>query len=252
MKKWIVGGATVAVALACSGTPTAVAAPTGGYAVFAQCPTHAAQVDGCLYAPVEGGYITLGKTVVPLAKTMVLDGGLLEEEEAFVKRLAGALDGETLTKVGQPLPGGLFGQSLEAVTELAAPTSSIALLTKPLALTLPIKVRLVSPQLGAECSVGSNSHPIELSLTTATTSGGLTGSPGKQRSIEHGGILLTTGVALVSSGFAVPKASGCGSALVDEAIDAKLGLPTSKNTIATLNSKIEMANSELVEESEEG
>ena len=46
-------------------------------------------------------------------------------------------------------------------------------------IVLPIKVRLVNPLLGAECSIGSNSHPIVLSLTTGT-SGRLTGNPGKE------------------------------------------------------------------------
>ena len=249
MKKWIVG-AMVAVALACSGAPSAFAAPTGAFAVFAQCPARAAQVDGCLYARVEGGYITLGRTVVPIAKTVVLQGGLLEEEEPFVKRLVGAQDGETMTKMGQPLPGGLFGHPLDAVTELAVPASLIELLTNPLAFTLPIKVRLVSPLLGAECSVGSSSHPIELNMTTGS-SGGLAGSPGTARGTEHGKILLTSGVAMVSSGFAVPKAGDCGSAVVNEAIDAKLGLPSSKNTVAAFDLKMELANSEFVEESED-
>ena len=248
MKRRIVGGVAVAIAFACVGSSAAVAAPAGGYAVFAQCPTQAAQANGCLYAPVEGGYIALGKTVVPIAKTVVLQAGLLEEEAPFVKHLAGALDGDTLTRVGQTLLGGLFGLPLEAVTELAAPASSIALSSKPLGLVLPIKVRLVNPLLGSECSVGSNLHPIELNLTTGT-SGGLAGNNGTQRTIEQGGILLKSGVAMVSGGFAVPKATGCGSTLVDEALDAKLGLPSSNNRIV-FDLKMEIANSELVEESE--
>ena len=55
---------------------------------------------------------------------------------------------------------------------------------------------------------------------------------------------------MVSSGFAVPKAGGCGSAVVDEAVDAKLGFPSSKSTVAKSDMKVELANSELVEESE--
>jgi hypothetical protein len=222
--------------------------------VFAQCPTRAGGVDGCLYAQLEGGYLTLGRTVVPIAKTMVLQGGLLEEEAGqSVKHLAGALDGETLAKVEVALPGGLFGSPLGAVTELAAPASSISidLFGEAMRLTLAIKVRLVNPLLGAECTIGSNAHPIELSLTSGTTSGGLTGNSGKERVIERGRILVTSGVSLVSGGFAVPKVGGCGSAVVDEAVDAKLGLPSSKNTVALFNAKIEVANSEFVEESEE-
>jgi hypothetical protein len=251
VRKWIVVvGAAAAISLAWAGAPVAAAAPKGGFAVFAQCPVHAEGVKGCLYAPVEGGYLTLGKTVVPIAKPMGLQGGFLQEREG-AKPLVAALDGETLTKVGQTLPGGLFGRPLDAVTELAAPANSISIddAGGGLSLTLPIKVRLVNPLLGAECSIGSDSRPIGLSLTTGTTSGGLTGNPGKQEIIDEGGIVFKSGVAMVSGGFAVPKAGGCGSALVDEAVDAKLGLPSSNNRLV-FDLKIELANSELVEEAE--
>jgi hypothetical protein len=251
MTKWTVVGATVTVALAFVGAPAALAAPTGGYAVFAQCPTHAVQVDGCLYAPVEGGYLMLGTTVVPIAKTVVVQGGLLEEEEPSVKHVAGALNGETLTKVGLAIPGGLFGLPLDAVAELAAPASAITVSGvwgASTRLAIPVKIRLANHLLGAECLLGSNSHPIEIDLTSGT-SGGLTGNPGKRRTLEEGGILLKSGVSMVGSGFVVPKASGCGSAVVDEALDAKLGLPSSNNRIV-FNLKMEIANSELVVNSE--
>ena len=220
--------------------------------MFAQCPVHASGVKGCLYARVEGGYLVFGKTVVPIAKAMVLQGGFLEESEG-VKPLVAALDGETLERVGQALPGGLFGRSLDAVTELAAPAGSILVGTGSngagLGLVLPIKVRLVNPLLGAGCSIGSSSRPIELSLTSET-SGGLTGNPGQTTSIEGGEILVKTGVSLVSSGFAVPKVVGCGSALVEEAVDAKLGLPLSKNTTAAFDMKVETAGHNAIEEAE--
>ena len=77
--------------------------------MFAQCPTKATQVDGCIYSPTESGYIKLGKQEVPIVKTQVLQGGLLEESEPFVKHLSGALNGETLTKTAQKVPGGLAG-----------------------------------------------------------------------------------------------------------------------------------------------
>jgi hypothetical protein len=114
---------------------------------------------------------------------------------------------------------------------------------------LPIKVRLVNPLLGAECSIGSNAHPIELNMTTET-SGPLTGNPGETTSIERGKILVMSGVSMVSSGFSVPKAGGCGSAVVDEAVDAKLGLPLSKSTAAAFDMTVELANASAVESAE--
>jgi hypothetical protein len=231
---------------------SALATPGDEFVVFKQCPVHTYRVTGCFYAPIGSGYLTLGKTVVPIAKTVVLQGGMLKEseEEEGVRQLAPALDGETLTKVGQTLPGGLFGGPLDAVTELAAPASSILLSRGlDLSLILPIKLRLVNPLLGPECSIGSNAHPIDLRLTTGTNAD-LTGNPGEETSIEEGKIAVLSGVSMVSSGFAVPKASGCESAVVDEAVDAKLGLPSDENTVATFNMKIETANSGAVEVSE--
>ena len=252
MSKRVIVGAMVAVAVACVGASAAAAAPRGGFAVFIRCPVHANGVKGCLYSSVEGGYLGFGKTVVPITKAIVLQGGFLEEREG-AKPLVAALGGETLTKAGQALPGGLFGRLLEAVTELAAPASTILLGSgssgEGVDLVLPIKVRLVNALLGAECSIGSNSHPIELSLTTET-SGSLGGNPGETTSAEGGEILVKTGVSMVSSGFMVPKAVGCGSTLIDEAVHAKLGLPLSESTTAVFDMKIEIAGHDGVEEAE--
>ena len=286
MKKLFVGAAVTA-ALAVVGVPAAMAGPTGGYAVFAQCPVHAASVNGCIYSPTESGYIKINKTEVPIVNTQVLQGGLLEETEPFVKHLAGALNGETLTKTAQKVPGGLtdlvncteikgsgwFERELRkaceaifenkltgvnAITELAGPASGVVLNTASeqlgvgTALTLPVKVRLENELLGSECYIGSESEPVALNLTTGATTGGPTGKPGTKKSKEKGGILEISGVSLVSNTFKVPGANGCGPfGLLDGIVDSKLGLPSAAgNNTAVLNGKVEIANSELVEESE--
>jgi hypothetical protein len=212
---------------------------------------------------------------------MVLQGGLLREAEPFVKVLAGAVNGETLTAVPQNVPGGLFGSScreivsfplrrvcegvlgsrlndLSAITELAAPASSVVLnaafeqLGFGTALTLPVKVRLQNPLLGHECYIGSDTDPITLDLTTGQTVGGPTGAPGVKSTKEEGGIVELSGTSLVSNTFAVPAATGCGPfGLFDGLIDGEVGLPSpaGANTVI-LNGKVEIANSELVEEAE--
>jgi len=281
MRRVIVGVAVIA-SLAIVGVPAAMATPKGGYAVFAQCPVKAAQVDGCIYSPTTSGYIKIGKQEVPIVNKQVLQGGLLEEEEPFVKHLSGALNGETLTKTAQKVPGGLLGlvecnkisnfierilcegffengvTGVNAVTELAAPASSVVLNTAyeqlgvATALTLPVKVKLENPLLGSECYIGSNKEPITINLTTGATSGGPTGKPGTKTTKEEGGILVISGVSLVSNTFSAPKATGCGLlGILDGILDEKLGLPSAagKNT-AVLNGSVEIANSELVEESE--
>ncbi len=284
-------GAAVVASLAVVGAPAALATPTGGYVVFAQCPTSAAGVDACIYSPTESGEITIGKQTVPIVNTQVLQGGLLEETEPFVKQLAPALNGETLTKTAQRVPGGLLGVKcyeikgeghdekelrkacekifeegilgVSAVTELAAPASSVVLNTaaeqlgEGTALTLPVKVKLENALFGSKCYVGSSSDPIMLDLTTGTTSPPLpnmpiSGNPGTKKTKEGGGILEISGVKLVNNSFSAPGATGCGLfGLLDGLINAKLGLPSAAgNNTAILNGKVEIANSELVEESE--
>jgi hypothetical protein len=286
MKKKLLLLGAVAASFAALGAPAAMATPKGAFAVFAQCPLGTAGMNGCIYSPTTSGHVTLGKQEVPILNTQVLQGGLLEEAEPFVKHLVGALNGETLTKTPQEVPGGLtdlvncqeitgegwfekelrnackavFANKLtgvNAITELAGPASGIALNTaneqlgSGTALTLPVKVRLENTLLGSECYIGTTSEPIDINLTTGATTGGPTGKPGTQKGKEKGKILEISGVSLVSNTFTAPKATGCGLfGLLDGLIDAKIGLPSSEN-VAVLNGKVEIANSEFVEESEE-
>ena len=140
---------------------------------------------------------------MPIVKTQTLQGGT-ENIGGGVKRMVGALNGETLTKTPQKVPGGILGlvecdkitgegfweklergmcefffenkyTGVEATTELAAPASSVTLdllnaeIENGTALTLPIKVKLENPLLGNECYIGSNSNPITLHLTSGTS-----------------------------------------------------------------------------------
>jgi hypothetical protein len=282
----MLGIASVA-ALALVGAPSALAQPKGAFSVFAQCPIHEEEVNGCIYSPTESGYVTINKTEVPIAKTQVLQGGLLKETEPLTKHLAPALNGETLTKVAQKVPGGLTefvkcnlikGEfiiekglrwlceeifenkvtGVNATTELAAPAGSVVLNTgaeqlgEGTALTLPVKVHPENELLGSECYIGSSKEPITINLTTGATSGGPTGKPGTKASKEGGEILVISGLSLVSNTFKAPKATGCGiDGLLDGIINEKLGLPSEagKNT-AVLNGKVEIANASAVEESE--
>ncbi len=276
----------VIASLAIVGVPAAMATPKGAFAVFAQCPVKATGVDACIYSPTTSGHITLGKQEVPILNTQVLQGGLIEETEPFVKPLSEALNGETLTKTEQKVPGGLLGIKCEeikgsgwietevrklceylfansltnvyTVTEVAGPASGVVLnsayeqLGVGTALTLPVKVKLENPLFGSECYIGSNSEPVNIDLTTGATSGGPTGKPGTKKTKEKGEIVEISGVSLVNNTFKAPGVSGCGLfGLLDGLINEKIGLPSAsgKNT-AVLNGSVEIANSELVEESE--
>lgn len=197
---------TAAVLLSAFGATSAVATPTGEYAVFADCPLEHRPLKGCIVSKTFDGEFTLGKQTVPIVHTQTLQGGFFEEEEIEgLDRFVEAIGGETFSKTPQPVPGGLLdlikcdeikGKGLledaaraacelvfengvtgvNATAELAGPASSITMNQENIlhetgvGLTLPIKVKLENPLLGSECYIGSNSEPLLLELTSGTTS----------------------------------------------------------------------------------
>jgi hypothetical protein len=177
----------------------------------------------------------------------------------------GAEDGNTLSKTPQPVPGGLLGVTaptwwpsilrnlfnetinngftgVTATVELAGPPSAIKLSIKNaafqegIALAMPVKVKLGNPFLGNSCYIGSNSNPIQLNLTTGTTSPPppntpISGSPGTFEIEQPApGILTDKGNRLVDNSFSAPGANGCGGFLfswaVDPFVDSILGTPS--------------------------
>jgi hypothetical protein len=224
--------------------------PTGEFAVFKQCPRSTTGVNLCLYSQTLSGEVTINKQTVPIEKTITLQGGIELNEETGAEKFVGALNGETLSKTPQKVPGGLLGlvkcneitgsgflevsariaceltfenilTGVNAVTELARPASEIQINTSNLenregtALGLPVKVRLENPFLGGECYIGSSSSPVRLNLTTGTT------SPNKPNEPIHGKVgtihakhefelIEITNNTLVNNEFAAPEASGCG------------------------------------------
>lgn len=246
----------VAVALAAPlafAAPALATEPTGDFAVFKQCPRFTAGVELCLYSETNGGVVTLNKQTVPINEdkkhVIVLQGGITNagtNEEKFV----GALNGETLSKTPQNVPGGLTGlvncteikgsgflevlarescklifenktTGVSAVTELAKPASSIGISTNNLenqegvALSLPVKIKLENPFLGSECYVGSSASPVTLNLTTGTTSPNppnipIKGKVGEIRAKDEFEFLEIIGNELVDNAFSAPGATGCG------------------------------------------
>lgn len=277
---------TFVATLATIGVSSAIAAPKGEYAGFANCPLNNPRLAACFVARIESGAITIGKQTVPIVSRLTLQGGYVEEQSGALQ-FVGALNGNTLSKAPQKIPGGLagllrcdeigselgrtacqsvfvYGQTgLTATTELAAPASSIGLNEENVfqksgvGLSLPVKVKLENPLLGDACYVGSSSHPITLSLTDGTTSPPppnrpMKGQLGKERSKGQGGILDLIDSSLVDNSFATPLATGCGggyASLIDPLIDSKLGLPSAagRNT-ATLGAIVEQASAEVARE----
>jgi hypothetical protein len=202
-KRLLVVALTLMSTLAFSAS--AMAALKGPFTVFAQCPRFTAGVERCLAAEIESGSVTIGSTETPIKNTITLQGGIETNSTTGAEHLVAALNGETLSKTPEPVPGGLAGlikcneikgfglaeiaarslcelvfenpaTGVNAVTELARPASEVELNVSNLvneegtALKLPIKVRLENPLLGSECYIGSSTEPVTLNLTTGTTS----------------------------------------------------------------------------------
>ena len=179
--------------------------PTGDFAVFKQCPRFTAGVVLCLDSQIESGEVTLNKLTVPITNATMLQGGVTLNSQ-FQSTFVGALNGETLSKTPQPVPGGLsslincneikgkgflgrarrgtcravfenswsFAGADETV-ELAGPASEIGFSLLGVGgngtvLSLPVRIHLESPLLGRECYIGTSADPIMFNMTLGTTS----------------------------------------------------------------------------------
>lgn len=237
-------------ALTATASPALAKEPTKGFAVFKQCPRFTTGVNFCLYSQTESGEVTLNKQTVPITNTITLQGGIIRNEETEEESFVGALNGETLSKSPQNVPGGLAGlincteikgeglleklaraacktvfenklTGVTATTELAKPASEIGINKNNLAnehgtaLSLPIKIHLENPLLGNECYIGSSTHPIVWNLTTGKTSPpppnkSIEGALGEPELKEEFKLLEITGNKLVDNSFAAPEVTGCG------------------------------------------
>jgi hypothetical protein len=256
----------------------------GDYAAFAGCPVSDPATDLCIFAQTESGELTIGKRTIPITKTITLQGGIHEDEATGRQEFIEAPAGKTLSVTPQLLPGGLrdviapgvlpatlrerFDRliargeaAVTATTELVAPARAIEVSTqnlieaKGIGLALPVKVKLSNPFLGASCYIGSNAHPIVISLTTGTTRrfsshGPAAGKPGHARFKDDYNLVTLSADTLVSDSFPVPRVTGCGgplSALLDPAVDAELGLPVAAgHNEAIMNGTIKNANAPAV------
>src|SRR3984957_17860909 len=289
---------TLVVAVVAATATAAVAEPTGEFKVFKECPIGTAGLKGCVVSRTESGEIVIGnkkeakeKTAVPIVNVQTLQGGFGNPNEEGSQQFFAAKNGETFSKTGQKVPGGLadlvkcneitnvierglcegFSENgltgVTAVTELAQPASDIyfnedvlqleaPFPPNPPALTLPIKVKLENPLLGSECYIGSESEPIDLSLTTGATSPpspnkSIKGKLGELTSKASGEILVIKNNTLVGNAFAVGKVHGCALGLLDGLIESKLGLPSpAGGNTAILNNTVEQAGHNAIEESE--
>lgn len=256
------------------------------YAQFDRCPLGGPATNLCLSTRVKGGEFIVGSKTVPIERAVTLQGGVHvienREREIVKDEFIAARDGATLSIAPQVVPGGLAGAvdagllpaaarteldrllasenpDVTATIELAAPASSIGIDIQNLieaegvALSLPVKVRLSSAFLGARCYIGSDAHPLWLSLTTGRThtrrpNRPIMGKVGRARFRDEYNLTTIRGSSLVNNSFAAPAAGGCGaSGSLDRAVDAALGLPAASghNTVI-LDGTLQDANAPAV------
>jgi hypothetical protein len=269
MRRLLLAGVVLAAMLVPASS--ASAALTGELVKFAKCPFSNAAVELCVTAESDAGSFKMGSKTVPIVNKVILQGGAVPVETGNIfgpLNFVGASDGNTLSKTPQPVPGGLLGVTapswwpqilkdlfnetinngftgVQATVELAGPASAIKLnlinvLTgSGTGLGMPVKVKLSNPFLGNSCYIGSNSNPIQLNMTTGTTSPPppntpITGSPGELGSSEEGIIVFNKNNKLVDNSFAAPGANGCGgflfSWLVDPFVNSIVGVPSAAGT----------------------
>lgn len=258
----VAAGMLAAAVLSALGAPTpALAGLQHEFSVFSDCPVNNPQVGTCVYSDVTGGEFTLGSKTVTINKPVILQGGLGVISPNLTK-LIGAADGNTLSKTPLTVPGGLvgiegLGGEVTATAELAgtAELSPVSLLAgKGTAASLPLKVKLGNPLLGEGCYIGSNSEPVDVELTTGTTSPPppnkpITGNPGTLELVNY--IATVSGSSLVGNSFSVPGANGCGgllSLLIDPAVDLSAGVPAAAgHNTAIMNGTLETAGAREVQ-----
>ncbi|HEY3958935.1 MAG TPA: hypothetical protein VGL68_00335 [Solirubrobacteraceae bacterium] len=204
-----VAGVLAPMAFLGVGSSSALAAPTGIFAAFAQCPTSIPGVALCQYMEVTSGEFAIGSLRVPVDRPIVLQGGAIPTGGSNFNEyfLLPAANGESISQTELEVPGGLssvigcpslrdgrgfsrgrrhdpcsrfwgWGASRVSATveSVAGPTNppiqNIAALVeeKGTALTFPARIHLKNPVLGEGCYLGSESSPIELHLTDGTTS----------------------------------------------------------------------------------
>jgi len=289
-KMGVFGAAMLIVALASLGLAGSASAKlVEPFTKFQYCPWHNAEVSRCLYALTTGGEVVLGNKTVPIEKSVLLQGGLSEEDEkAKTAKFFEPTNKITLSKAQQNVPGGLAGivpeasspplvkalikfffenkiTGLTSTLELAKPASEIKISEANLsrkegvALKLPVKLHLENPFLGKSCYVGSSSSPIWWELTTGVTSPKepnkpIEGKAGEITFLEEGLILQLNNDKMVDNNWSAPGASGCGGILgflVNPIINSQLGTTTAGHNTAILKNTIEITSPFALEYIEE-
>src|SRR5580700_10189833 len=94
--RMLIAAAAVLAPLAMASPAMAEHHPTGNFAPFKYCPLSNKATEICTVANTNAGEFTVGKKTVPITKTIVLQGGLHENEKGELEFFA-AENGVTLS-----------------------------------------------------------------------------------------------------------------------------------------------------------
>jgi hypothetical protein len=218
---------------------TATAATSPGYGAFTGCPDRAdnSDIQGCAVISVSGGHLLMGTKDTPIEDPIKMVMSITSDQQTVI----GSFDGGR-----QRIPGGLIGMTgLDwlrfiypfGLLQIYAEPQLAGTVTNPLdAIGLPLKVRLDNALLNSNCFIGSNSNPIDLHLTTATTNPQppnqpITGQPGTL-SVDPvlPGVIHSNDIIYVDNEFAAPAATNCDllglNLVVTALVNAQAGLPS--------------------------
>jgi hypothetical protein len=259
------------VAVFAASAVAASTAAANPWKIFSNCPTeythdfgHGLQkLNACTWGRSNSkSFFKAGNALVNMIHPVTLQGGLIEETETTLQFILPKTGTSILTKVKQPaqsltegvnpelLPpaekarydkfvgegktkvtatietAGIFdGKNIISLGDLLQETGT--------ALKFEVMVKLSNPFLGKHCSVGTNSNPINIELTTGQ-SGKLHGKLGHLVFTKEG-ILRIQENELVNGEYITPGVTGCGQLNgANAAIDSALGLPASAGQSETV------------------
>jgi hypothetical protein len=257
--------AALAAMMMMAASTAQAANPAPAYERFRGCQTPAEnpKSEMCMRSVIKSGYFEMGTKKVPIENPVPLTGNVDEEAENFGFNSEGGLK-----PVKQKVPGGVVG--LTGLTWLLELLGSDALTlysvvepvglpvlkinSKPQEIKLPIRIHLINPVLGSKCYVGSPTNPIQLNLTTGTTSPPPPNTPmtGKDPELSinpETQVISATGATFVDNSFAAPGANGCTLTLfgfipisINGLVNSQSGLPAPAGTNETVqNIDVEFA-----------
>jgi hypothetical protein len=216
---------------------------------------------GCVAGVVTGGKIKIGNITTKVRATVkvkvpvAVQFGIWSPPGAGDQQFAGGIlpppDGlaAQLTSFPQHIPGGLFGAlscpnknktvqklcreipnskknaPLYAAAESAGPITNFQAVTW----TQPVKFHLINPLLGPNCFIGSDDNPVVVNPTL--TGNGMQETDPNPAKHPDTAVLKITKAKATDTTFTAPGAVGCGpggtaNIAIDEALDAKAGLPS--------------------------